>query len=55
VTEFLPAIMFLVFTVLILLGYPIAFTIGGTALIFGLYTFGLSFFNLLPLRVFGYY
>lgn len=52
-TEFLPAIMFLVFTVLIMLGYPIAFTIGGTALIFGLYTFGLSFFNLLPLRVFG--
>jgi tripartite ATP-independent transporter DctM subunit len=53
VTEFLPAIMFLVFTVLIILGYPIAFTIGGTALFFGLYAFGLGFFNLLPLRVFG--
>lgn len=52
-TEFLPVIMFLVFTVLILLGYPIAFTIGGTALLFGLYAFGLGFFNLLPLRVFG--
>ena len=52
-TEFLPLIMFLVFTVLILLGYPIAFTIGGTALLFGLYAFGLGFFNLLPLRVFG--
>lgn len=52
-TEFLPAIMFLVFTVLIILGYPIAFTIGGTALFFGLYAFGLGFFNLLPLRVFG--
>jgi tripartite ATP-independent transporter DctM subunit len=45
--------MFAVFTVLILLGYPIAFTIGGTALAFGLYAFGLNFFNLLPLRVFG--
>jgi len=53
VTEFLPAIMFLAFTVLIMLGYPIAFTIGGTALFFGLYAFGLNFFNLLPLRVFG--
>jgi tripartite ATP-independent transporter DctM subunit len=53
VTEFLPVIMFAVFTALILLGYPIAFTIGGTALAFGLYAFGLGFFNLLPLRVFG--
>ena len=31
--------MFLVFTVLILAGYPIAFTICGTALVFALYTF----------------
>jgi tripartite ATP-independent transporter DctM subunit len=53
VTEFLPVIMFGVFTLLIMLGYPIAFTIGGTALGFGLYAFGLNFFNLLPLRVFG--
>jgi tripartite ATP-independent transporter DctM subunit len=53
VSEFLPVFMFVVFTGLILLGYPIAFTIGGTALAFGLYAFGLGFFNLLPLRVFG--
>jgi tripartite ATP-independent transporter DctM subunit len=53
VTEFLPVIMFGVFTVLILAGYPIAFTIGGTALFFGMYAFGLDFFNLLPLRVYG--
>jgi tripartite ATP-independent transporter DctM subunit len=53
VTEFLPVIMFGVFTLLIMLGYPIAFTIGGTALGFGLYAFGLNFFNLLPLRIFG--
>ena len=52
-TELLPAYMFLVFTVLILIGYPIAFTIAGTALAFGLYAFGLDFFNLLPLRVWG--
>jgi tripartite ATP-independent transporter DctM subunit len=53
VTEFLPVMMFGVFTLLIMLGYPIAFTIGGTALGFGLYAFGLNFFNLLPLRIFG--
>jgi tripartite ATP-independent transporter DctM subunit len=52
-TEFLPLLMFVAFTALIMLGYPIAFTIGGTALAFGLYAFGLNFFNLLPLRVFG--
>lgn len=52
-TELLPAIMFLVFTILILVGYPIAFTIAATALAFGLYSFGLNFFNLLPLRVWG--
>ncbi|MBI2878911.1 MAG: TRAP transporter large permease subunit, partial [Candidatus Rokubacteria bacterium] len=45
--------MFLVFTILILVGYPIAFTIAATALGFGLYAFGLNFFNLLPLRVWG--
>jgi tripartite ATP-independent transporter DctM subunit len=45
--------MFLIFTILILVGYPIAFTIAGVALFFGLYAFGLDFFNLLPLRVWG--
>jgi len=51
--DLLPAWMFLVFTLLILVGYPIAFTITATALAFGLYAFGLDFFNLLPLRVWG--
>ena len=52
-SDLLPVFMFLVFTVLILAGYPIAFTICGTALVFGLYTFGINFFDLLPLRVWG--
>ena len=52
-TDLLPALMFVVFSLLILAGYPIAFTIGGTALAFGLYGFGLDFFNLLPLRIWG--
>jgi tripartite ATP-independent transporter DctM subunit len=51
--ELLPAWMFLVFTVLLLLGYPVAFTIAGTAFLFGLYAFGIGFFDLLPLRVWG--
>ena len=52
-TELLPLWMFVVFTGLILVGYPIAFTIAGTALFFGVYAFGLGFFDLLPLRVWG--
>ncbi|MDP6558515.1 MAG: TRAP transporter large permease subunit [Candidatus Binatia bacterium] len=52
-TDLLPAFMFLVFTLLVLVGYPIAFTIGGSAMAFGLYTFGIGFFDLLPLRVWG--
>ena len=52
-SDLLPVFMFLVFTVLILAGYPIAFTICGTALVFGIYTFGINFFDLLPLRVWG--
>jgi tripartite ATP-independent transporter DctM subunit len=37
----------------LLLGFPVAFTIGGVALVFGLYGFGPGFFNLLPLRIWG--
>ncbi len=51
--EFLPGIMFLVLFVVLLLGYPVAFTLGGTALVFGYIGFGFDFFNLLPLRIWG--
>jgi tripartite ATP-independent transporter DctM subunit len=51
--EALPAIMFLVLTVLLMLGFPVAFTLLGTSLIFGLIGFGWEFFNLLPLRIWG--
>lgn len=37
----------------LMLGYPVAFTLGGVALVFGLCGFGLDFFNLLPLRIWG--
>ncbi len=51
--EFLPAWMFLALTILLLVGFPVTFTLLGTALIFGLIGFGWSFFNLLPLRIWG--
>ncbi len=49
----LPIIMFASVFFLLLLGYPVAFTIGGTALFFGLIGFGPGFFGLLPLRIWG--
>jgi tripartite ATP-independent transporter DctM subunit len=51
--EYLPAWMFLALTVLLMAGFPVTFTLMGTALIFGLLGFGWNFFNLLPLRIWG--
>ncbi len=51
--EYLPAWMFLALTILLLVGFPVTFTLLGTALCFGLIGFGWSFFNLLPLRIWG--
>ncbi len=52
-TEWLPIIMFASAFILILLGYPVAFTLGGVALIFGALTLGFDFFYALPLRIYG--
>jgi tripartite ATP-independent transporter DctM subunit len=51
--EFMPLIMFTAVFALLLLGYPVAFTIGGVAMFFGYFNFGSSFFGLLPLRIWG--
>ena len=51
--EYLPAWMFLALTILLMAGFPVTFTLLGTALIFGLIGFGWGFFNLLPLRIWG--
>jgi len=51
--EALPGIMFLVLFAVLLFGYPVAFTLGGVGLFFGLATFGPEFFKLLPLRFWG--
>jgi tripartite ATP-independent transporter DctM subunit len=51
--EYLPGWMFLALTILLMVGFPVTFTLMGTALVFGLIGFGWSFFNLLPLRIWG--
>jgi TRAP-type mannitol/chloroaromatic compound transport system permease large subunit len=45
--------LFVTATGLLLLGFPVAFTLLGTSLLFGVLGFGWDFFNLLPLRIWG--
>jgi len=52
-SDALPLFLFASLFVLLLLGYPVAFTLGGVSIVFGMLTFGLDFFNLLPLRIWG--
>ncbi len=51
--HYLPLIMFAAVFTLLLLGYPVAFTIGGVSLFFGLYGMGPAFFELMPIRIWG--
>ncbi|MBI2881343.1 MAG: TRAP transporter large permease subunit [Candidatus Tectomicrobia bacterium] len=51
--DFLPLWMFVALFGLLFLGYPVAFTIGALAVFFGWIGFGLGFFSLLPLRIWG--
>jgi len=51
--DYLPGWMFVVLFGLLLIGYPVAFTIGALALLFGFIGEGFGFFNLLPLRIWG--
>jgi len=44
-------IMFPALVIFLLCGYPVAFVLGGVALIFGVTGFGLDFFTLLPMRI----
>ncbi len=52
-TEAMPLILFAALFVLLLFGYPVAFTLGGLSIILGALSFGMDFFNLLPLRIWG--
>ncbi len=51
--EYLALWMFLAMSIMLLVGFPVAFTLLGTSMVFGLIGFGLGFFNLLPLRIWG--
>ncbi len=51
--DYIAGWMFLALTILLLIGFPVTFTLMGTALTFGLIGFGWDFFNLLPLRIWG--
>jgi tripartite ATP-independent transporter DctM subunit len=46
-------LMFAALVVLLMLGYPVAFTMGSVAFLFGGVFLGLEFFDLLPLRIWG--
>lgn len=49
----LAIILFALIFILILFGFPVAFTLGGISVLFGLITFGPDFFYLLSLRIYG--
>lgn len=51
--EYWALAMFLVLFLLLLIGYPVAFTLGAIALGFGSIFLGFEFFSLLPLRIWG--
>ncbi len=51
--EYLPIILFATIFILILFGYPVAFTLGGLSVLVGIWVFDIDFFYLLSLRVYG--
>jgi tripartite ATP-independent transporter DctM subunit len=51
--EYLALVMFVVAICALLIGYPVAFTLGATAIFFGIPLLGLDLFTLLPLRIWG--
>ena len=51
--EYLPIIFFIVVLIFLLMGFPVAFTLGGVSTLVGLIVFGPDFFRLLPLRIWG--
>lgn len=51
--EIIPLLFFIAVLICLLSGYPVAFTLGGVSIVFGIIIFGINFFNLLPLRIWG--
>lgn len=52
-SEYLAGWMFLILTLLLMAGFPVTFTLIGTAMFFGWIGGGWGFFELLPLRIWG--
>jgi tripartite ATP-independent transporter DctM subunit len=46
-------LLFILLFALLLLGFPVAFTLAGVSILFGYFIFGIEFFYLLPLRIYG--
>lgn len=51
--DLLPLFMLIGLMVFVLFGFPVAFSIGAVALLFGIPTLGIEWFFLLPLRIWG--
>ncbi|MEQ8937199.1 MAG: TRAP transporter large permease subunit, partial [Gammaproteobacteria bacterium] len=49
----LVCLLFLCLMFFLILGYPVAFTLGAVSFLFGVLFLGLDFFSLLPLRIWG--
>jgi len=51
--EYIPLLLFALVFILILVGYPVALTLGGISVIAGIIFFDIDFFYLLSLRIYG--
>jgi len=51
--ELMPFIFFAVVIISLLMGFPVAFTLGGVSVLFGTLMLGPEFLSLLPLRIWG--
>ncbi len=51
--EYWALVMFVVAIILLLVGFPVAFTLGAVSMVFGLIFLGLQEFQLLPMRIWG--
>ena len=51
--ELLPILLFVLIFILILFGFPVAFTLGGLSILVGIWVFDMDFFYLLSLRIYG--
>ncbi len=51
--EYFPLLLFGLVLILILFGFPVAFTLGGVSVLVGIWVFDTDFFYLLSLRIYG--